>query len=65
MSIFEFYSRGQKMILLTSVPRIFNKFFMISFKLRKNLIKNVTKFGLYQGMIIEYQGMIIENQVTN
>ena len=65
MSIFEFYSRGQKMILLTSVPRIFNKFFMISFKLRKNLIKNVNKFGLYQGMIIEYQGMITENQVTN
>ena len=65
MSIFEFYSRGQKMILLTSVPRIFNKFFMISFKLRKNLIKNVNKFGLYQGMIIEYQGLIIENQVTN
>ena len=32
----------------------------LSFKLRKNLIKNVNKFGLYQGMIIEYQGMIIE-----
>lgn len=51
MSTFEFYSRDQKMKLLTSVPRIFNKFFMISFKLRKNLIKNVNKFRLYQGYI--------------